>query len=87
MNQRLKVGRFLNGSEGIADGEVQGVHVLEAGYVEIAAFPGVVGQVESDAPVDTHHEEVEIVAQSDALASFSPLGSLLRSMFTTIIAV
>ena len=55
-------------SERVPDGEVQGVHILEAGYVEVALFASVVGQVEAKAPVDADHEEVHVVAQAEASA-------------------
>ena len=52
--------------ERVADGEVDGVGFLEAGDVEVAGLPRVVGEVEGDAPVETDDEEAEVVAQADA---------------------
>ena len=39
-------------SEGIADGDVEGVHVAEAGDVEVTRAARVVRQVETEAPVE-----------------------------------
>ena len=54
--------------ERVADGEVDSVGFLEAGDVEIARLPGVVREVEGDAPVETDDEEAEVVSQADARA-------------------
>ena len=50
--------------ERIADGEVYGRAVLEAGDVVIAAPPGVVGVVQGDAPVQAEHQEVHVVTDA-----------------------
>ena len=51
--------------ERVADGEVDRVGFLEAGDVEVAGLPRVVGEVEGDAPVETDDEEAEVVAQAN----------------------
>ena len=54
--------------EWIADGEMECVGSLEAGDVEVAGLPCVVGEVKGDAPVETDDEEAEVVAQADTCA-------------------
>ena len=45
-----------------------GVGVFETGDVEVAWLPGVVGEVEGEAPVEADDEETEVVAQADTCA-------------------
>ena len=52
--------------ERIADGEVQGMGVLEAVDVEVARTAGVVGHVQGYAPVDAYNQESEVIAQAEA---------------------
>ena len=42
------------------------MHILEAGNIEIAGLPRVVRQVQTEAPVNTNHEEVHVVAQTQS---------------------
>ena len=56
---------FLFRLERIADGEVEGVHVAEALDIEIAGAAGLVGHMETEAPVNADDEELEVVAQAE----------------------
>lgn len=55
-----------DGSEGVADGEVEGEGVLEGGEVVVAGFAGVVGGMEADAEVGAEHQHGDVEAQSEA---------------------
>ena len=58
---------------------MQGVHILETGNVEVAAVTCVVGKVQTEAPVYSQDEEIEVVAQADACAG----GQLLKEIAGT----
>ena len=62
-------------SEGITDGEGEGVAVLE-GTGEVTATACVVGHVEGEAPVETEDEESHVVAQAEARADGDVLEEL-----------
>lgn len=54
------------GSEGVADGEVEGEGFAEGFHVVVAGAAGVVGGVDADAEVAAHHEHADVEAQAGA---------------------
>ena len=61
----------FHSSEGISDGEVERLHVLETSEIEIAVTIRVEAGfriVEGEAPVDADDKESQIIAQADARA-------------------
>ena len=54
------------GSEGVADGEVEGEGFAEGFHVVVAGAAGVVGSVDADAEVAAHHEHADVEAQAGA---------------------
>lgn len=53
-------------SEGVADGQVEAEALLEGGEVEIAAFAGVVGRMQTYAEVAAQHEHGDVDTQTHA---------------------
>ena len=70
--------------EGIADGEVQGLHILEAAKIEIAIAireRNILWIVEGEAPIDANDEESKIIAQTDACADSDIIEEARRIVF------
>ena len=56
---------FVSESERIADGEMEGVEILEAlGIEEIVVDAVVAGDMDGKTPVETDHEEAQVVTQT-----------------------
>lgn len=64
-NQKLQTSnqkpQTSNHLERVTDGEVEGLSVAEFRYVVESALAGIVGQVDTDTPVETYDEEIEVV--------------------------
>ena len=60
--------RFKNYLERIADGEVEGVGILETTDVEVTRLTSIVRHVKTDTPVETDNQEVKVVTNTDACA-------------------
>ena len=59
----------MSKSERIADGEVEGVEIAEALYVEeIPRDTIVTRQVDGPTPVETYHQEAHVITQTETSA-------------------
>ena len=61
---------MVNGQslERVADGEVKRLGILETVNIEIARLRGFVRTVEGEPPVESDHQEPEVIAQADTCA-------------------
>ena len=72
-------------SERIADGNMEGLTILETTHIKEAALASLVGHMKGDTPVDTDNQEVEVVAQTDTSANGKFLEEVLHLKLRTLI--
>ena len=72
-------------SERIADGNMEGLTILETSHIKEAALASLVGHMKGDTPVDTDNQEVEIVAQADTCADGELLEEILHLKLCTLV--